>query len=713
MFLSNGVEVIGMRFKRLTSIILVICVLLAMITVSVSARSGVVNGNDGSLNMRSEPNSKNDNIIAVIPNGTVVTILGQTNNWYNVSCTVNGTQYTGYVYAAYIKESSDSVQTIRDDVPEVYKDYINKLKKQHPNWKFKFLYTELDWNDVVKAETRLGVSAIDGPYNPLAYRSTTVNYTPSTGLSGETSGSVNMRTGAGTSYEIIVSVPKGTRVSIISEVKPTDNSTSKTWYNVKCTVNKAEYTGYISSGYVKNVGDSIGTYTPIEGSNWFQAHGQVIRYYLDPRNFMNDRGIFQFERIKFNESAGIEGIESILKNTFMENMYIKNDAGEDITYAQAIMTAADTYKVSSYYLASRIKNEVSAKGNIATTGTDKDYPGIYNFYSVGAYTGAKDGLKWAANPANSKYGTPWTSQYKSIMGGALYIAKNYINAGQDTYYSQKFDVVATGGLYNHQYMTNIQAPSTEAGIMYNTYTNAGQIDFGFEFIIPVYKNMPSAACALPSENLNSPNLEPDISTGNPVTPVDIKFPDVAKTAWYYDSVNKAVQNGYFSGYQDGTFGPGKNIIRQDFAVVLAKADKANLETQSTNNLKFPDTDKNAYYAKALSWCVGNGIVSGYANGRFGPADAITREQICVMVYKYLTVTKGNADSLTDAQREELLASFKDGDEVSDWARNAVAWCISNKIISGAEGGTLINARANANRAEIATIFVNMNSKGLI
>lgn len=190
------------------------------------------------------------------------------------------------------------------------------------------------------------------------------------------------------------------------------------------------------------------------------------------------------------------------------------------------------------------------------------------------------------------------------------------------------------------------------------------------------------------------------------------YPDVPENEWYTEAVKYATQHGYFSGYSDGTFGPANNIIRQDFAVVMARAAGADLTNQSTDNLKFNDVDKNAYYAKALAWCVENGIISGYQNGNFGPADAITREQICAMIYRY-QVKQGCMDDYSDETVNEVLAKYPDKLNVSDWALGSVAWCISNGVITGANGGTEIQSGANANRAQIAAIFTNLSRNELI
>ena len=98
---------------------------------------------------------------------------------------------------------------------------------------------------------------------------------------------------------------------------------------------------------------------------------------------------------------------------------------------------------------------------------------------------------------------PWNNRYRSIVGGASYIGKNYINVGQNTLYLQKFNVTEKNR-YEHQYMGNVEAPNSEA-----TKTNAAygeeKKDTPLQFSIPVYKNMPAEACPVPSGGLNPNN----------------------------------------------------------------------------------------------------------------------------------------------------------------------------------------------------------------
>jgi beta-N-acetylglucosaminidase len=107
-----------------------------------------------------------------------------------------------------------------------------------------------------------------------------------------------------------------------------------------------------------------------------------------------------------------------------------------------------------------------------------------------------NGLKWAS--AGKDYLRPWTDQYRSIVGGALYIGSGYINVGQNTVYLEKFNVTAKSR-YTHQYMTNVAAASEEAANIKKAYAESGLLEkTPLVFSIPVYKNMPKEPCAAPN-----------------------------------------------------------------------------------------------------------------------------------------------------------------------------------------------------------------------
>ena len=281
-------------------------------------------------------------------------------------------------------------------------------------------------------------------------------------------------------------------------------------------------------------------YNPDKETGWYQANAQLIAYYMDPRNFLNEQHIFMFEALSYDEKTQtLDGVKKILSGSFMDNVEIKNSNNEKILYAQAYINAGQIADVSPYHLASRTVQEVGKNGSGSTSGTYKakdgtDYSGYYNFYNIGA-TASSDpignGLKYATGSTSNstqkeRYLLPWNSQYKAIVGGAKWIGYGYINNKQDTLYYQKFNVV--NKVWTHQYMANVMAPASESVTIKNAYSNLGILDNSFTFLIPYYRNMPTEACAPPvKSNANPNNWLSTLKIGN----YDINF-DAGKTSGY-------------------------------------------------------------------------------------------------------------------------------------------------------------------------------------
>ncbi len=181
------------------------------------------------------------------------------------------------------------------------------------------------------------------------------------------------------------------------------------------------------------------------------------------------------------------------------------------------------------------------------------------------------------------------------------------------------------------------------------------------------------------------------------------MPDVPFEEWYYNAVAFNVNMGYFHGYANGYFGPANNIQRQDFVVVLSKIAGVDLSDYAGQNGGFADVPTDDYYSAAVAWARDNQILSGYVNGKFGVGDPITREQACRIFYNYC-----NGEVSGDVST--VLAGYPDGSNVSDWARTAVAWAAENHVV-GANG--TLNPVGNANRAEMAQIIMNMSNNDIL
>ena len=236
-----------------------------------------------------------------------------------------------------------------------------------------------------------------------------------------------------------------------------------------------------------------GNHVVFDGTNWVQASKELIEHCLDPRNYLTDAYIMSFLNLSYSSTETIENINQILKGTFMEGAY--PDFNQFATYADAFLKAAQESNVSAYHLASRCRQEQGVSGSALSRGDVVGFEGFYNFFNIGAYN--TNDASNVVNGAIYAQSQGWDTPYKSIEGGAKWIAKGYISIGQDTLYLQKFDLIENGGYYVHQYMSNIQAVFSESNSMKNGFSE-DILNSNLLFTIPVYRNMPDSACPKPT-----------------------------------------------------------------------------------------------------------------------------------------------------------------------------------------------------------------------
>lgn len=320
--------------------------------------------------------------------------------------------------------------------PTSYLDSLSALHKKYPNWQFEAVSTGLNWDDVIKNESKNGVNL----------------------------------------------VPKSGNDSTKSTASGAYDWTTNTW-------------------------------TIYDGSSWVAASSTYIAYYMDPRNFLNDTDIFQFESLSYSKSQTRAGVSAILAGTFMAKE-IEDADGTTLNYADAFMKIGETRKISPYHLASRVRQEQGMGGTSSLiSGTYSGYEGYYNYFNfgasgVGSAAVIKNGLAYAKSKG-------WDTRYKSLDGGAQLLAKNYISVGQDTLYFQKFNVVNASSLYGHQYMSNLTAAYTEGRKLGQGYTDKQQ---AFVFRIPIYTSMPDQASAFTATGNPNNYLKTLSVTGQTLTP---------------------------------------------------------------------------------------------------------------------------------------------------------------------------------------------------
>lgn len=177
----------------------------------------------------------------------------------------------------------------------------------------------------------------------------------------------------------------------------------------------------------------------------------------------------------------------------------------------------------------------------------------------------------------------------------------------------------------------------------------------------------------------------------------ISFKDVKENDWFYEAVSYAVENGLMSGMSEDIFAPNTPLTREMLAVVLYNVEE---QPEGTEANTFTDVKADIWYTDAILWANENGIVAGYDNGAYGVGDLITREQFATILYRYAQFKGYDTTQGGMAVRE-----FSDYENISDYARPAMAWAVNAGIMGGMDDGTLM-PQGKATRAEAATMLMN-------
>ena len=173
------------------------------------------------------------------------------------------------------------------------------------------------------------------------------------------------------------------------------------------------------------------------------------------------------------------------------------------------------------------------------------------------------------------------------------------------------------------------------------------------------------------------------------------FNDVYVDDWYANCVKYVYENKMITGYNETTFAPKDNLSRAMLVTKLWRIEGS----PKTNLNKFPDVNAESWYCQAVNWAASKGIVHGYQTGNFGPKDNITREQLAVILMNYAKYKGKNVVARANTSK------FTDFDKTSSVFKDAVSWCIANKIIRGKENGTKVDPKGTASRAEAASMLM--------
>ena len=225
----------------------------------------------------------------------------------------------------------------------------------------------------------------------------------------------------------------------------------------------------------------------LQDTDWYVASREVIKYYMDPRNFLGADTVFTFMLQGYDPSKQNEaGVRKIVKGTFL-------DTDEYVSY---IMKAAKETSYSPYVMASKILQEIGKNNGNSPfiSGKYPGYEGYYNYFNINATGNStaekiKKALTYAKNNG-------WNTREKAIIGGAEFCSDGYIKKGQNTYYYMDFNI-KNPKLIWHEYAGAIHDASAKGRILSAAYT--GDKSAVVSFSIPVYKNT-GAATVLPDKS---------------------------------------------------------------------------------------------------------------------------------------------------------------------------------------------------------------------
>ncbi len=281
-----------------------------------------------------------------------------------------------------------------------------------------------------------------------------------------------------------------------------------------------------------------------DNGHWRSPSREAVEYFVDPRNFLNERDIFQFEDLGYHTKDYETGVRWIISDTFMEDMTLESG----VSMKEYILDIGEKLSVSPVHIAARIRQEQGVGGksdmisglagdrllyyyenkiyenedgglvNAPASGYSKEtllsYNGYYNYFNIGA-SGTGMFYIYLNGMKKAKTGTPelasewggdasWNTREKAIWGGVYAIKTSYIDYYQNTPYLQKFCVdPRSPSPFAHQYMQNVAAALSEGRSAYRSYKDAGLLESELSFLIPVYAGLPEENCKDPSEGKSS------------------------------------------------------------------------------------------------------------------------------------------------------------------------------------------------------------------
>ena len=181
-------------------------------------------------------------------------------------------------------------------------------------------------------------------------------------------------------------------------------------------------------------------------------------------------------------------------------------------------------------------------------------------------------------------------------------------------------------------------------------------------------------------------------------PVGEPFLDVNEGDWFYAAVAYAYENGLMDGVGGNRFAPNSATTRAQLVTILYRMEG---QPAVSGDLPFTDVESGTWYTDAILWAAQNNIVNGVSDTAFAPNQALTREQMAAILYRYAEYKGADLSASAD------LSGYTDAGQIATYAQAAMAWSTGTGLITGTSDTTL-SPRGTATRAQVATILQRMS-----
>lgn len=427
--------------------------------------------------------------------------------------------------------------------------------------------------------------------------------------------------------------------------------------------------------------------TPVESGLWYKCNKATVEFFMDPRNFLDEQRIFQFEALQFTNNYTVKDVETCVKGTFMEGKTLENGK----TYAQNLYDIGKATGVNPFHLAARIKQEQGlgqsplisgACGNTLrqcyynktngapASGYDNcnfnQYNGLYNYFNIGAFGTGYFNI-WLNGMKEAQEGG-WTTRYKAIQGGAQKVYNMYVGVHQNTLYLQKFNVHPSSSKnFWGQYMQNVSAAWSESLTIHNAYKASGLIDTAFTFIIPVYGQMPSS-CPDPGGAFKANNVQ------EPTFTIPASLKSQVFDAEYYRTAHVDLKNA---------FGTDEAKLYQHFVEFGVSEGR---QAHPAFDIKYyvnQNSDLKAAFGTNYEKAMNHFVTNGYKEGRAtaAPADLGTN------FYAKIKSTKADKNLTLDGTNVVIYDDSTAASQVWKFVRQSNG---SYKIVNMKDGAKVLN-----------------------